>query len=110
MESTSTEELVYVTTEDGIMHGGAIFRPASGHAKPIAIALMHGIGGSFYYPVYTAVGRELASRGYTLVSGNNRGHDFAFGPVTTISGETRLQGAGWERFSESRYDVSAWVN
>ena len=76
----------------------------------MAILVVHGIGGSFYYSVYIEMGRELASRGYTLVTGNNRGHHFGWGPAQFANGESRLQGAGWERFSESRYDVAAWVD
>lgn len=110
MQNRWTEEIVYATTEDGLVHAGAAFSPSGVETRQVAVVLVHGIGGSFSYSAYTGIARELASRGYTCVAGNNRGHDYAYGPTETANGERKLQGSGWERFSESPYDMAAWID
>lgn len=69
------EQLVYVRSKDDIVSGGAIFTPSREIAKPIAIIWIHGWGVNFYYPTYVGIGRALADRGYTCITGNTRMHD-----------------------------------
>jgi hypothetical protein len=63
------EQLVYVRSEDDIVNGGAIFTPPKNSAKPVAIIWIHGWGTNFYEPIYIAIGRVLAERGYTCITG-----------------------------------------
>src|SRR5262245_31229748 len=60
-----TEELVYVRSDDGFTHAGAIFAPPKESAKRTAVIWIHGSGVNFYYPTYVRICRSLAERGYT---------------------------------------------
>src|SRR4029453_3715558 len=72
----STEELVYARAGDGIVSGGALFRPRDGSsAAHVAAIWIHGSGVNFYYPSYVKIARELAKRGLPTVVGNTRMHD-----------------------------------
>ncbi len=102
------EELVYSETEDGLLLEGAVIRPTSPSAKPLAVVWIHGLTGRFYSLSTVRIGRALAERGYTFVTGNNRGHDFG-AIYRTKAGERLIVGGGWERFDESPRDVAAWV-
>ena len=91
------EQLVYVRSKDDIVNGGAIFTPPKDVAKPIAVIWIHGWGVNFYYPTYVGIGRALAERGYTSITGNTRMHDL--GNVAAMArGQTnprrRLLGCG----------------
>jgi pimeloyl-ACP methyl ester carboxylesterase len=103
-----TEELVHVRSEDGIDNGGAIFAPTKDTAKPIAVIWIHGAGVNFYYPTYVRIGRALAQRGYTCITGNLRTHD-----VGTIAGwrdGKPIRGGGlWALPSETMRDLAAWI-
>ncbi len=106
-------EIVRVGTEDDITLTGMVIRPTGGDAKPLPIVWIHGYTGNFHEDTTCRMGPELASRGFTFIAGDNRGHDF--GVVLRKNGpeshgqETWLGGAGWEKFSESPYDVDAWI-
>jgi pimeloyl-ACP methyl ester carboxylesterase len=50
----------------------------------------------------------LAGEGYTVISGNNRGHDFGT-MLRRADGTAVLAGGGWECFDESPRDVAAWI-
>ena len=106
MGTAYTEELVYTASEDGIVLEGVVIRPAARAARPIALIWVHGLTGKFYSPSAIHVGRDLAGRGYPVVSGNNRGHDFGTMLRRTV-GEPVLGGGGWELFDESPRDVAA---
>jgi hypothetical protein len=118
-ERPYAEELVYTTAEDGVTLDGAIIRPRiplsrdeepwPPPARDIAVVWMHGLTSSFYNHAAVGIGRELAARGFTFITGNNRGHDFGFVLRRAPGGRIALGGGGWERFSESPYDVGAWV-
>jgi pimeloyl-ACP methyl ester carboxylesterase len=76
--------------------------------------LVHGFTARFSHPVYVELGRGLAGRGYTSVTGNTRG--WGFGDAIRRgsrdkggSGEVVMVGGAWERFDESPHDVGAWV-
>ena len=102
------EHLVFTEAEDGILLEGATIRPADGREQPLAVVWTHGLTGKFYSPNVVNVGRELASRGYAFVTGNNRGHDFGT-MLRSRDGTARLGGGGWEAFDECPRDISAWV-
>lgn len=105
---TWTEEIVWTVTDDGIQHDGLLMRPA-GEANGTAVVWMHGFTGNFSEQHQTRIGRYLAARGYSFVSGNNRGHDFG-ARLGTPGGESRLGGAWWELVSESWLDIKAWLD
>ena len=106
MATTHTEELVQVQTADGIFHEGVVIRPATDARQPIAVLWVHGLTGRFYGAAPVGVGRGLARRGYTLVSGNNRGHDIG-APLRRGAEASILDGKAWEKFDESPHDVAA---
>ena len=106
-------EIVRVDTEDGITLTGMVIRPTASDVKPLPIIWIHGYTGNFHEDTTCRMGPELASRGFTFVAGDNRGHDF--GVVLRKKGteshgqESWLGGAGWEKVSESVHDVDAWI-
>ncbi len=103
------EELVYARSKDDVVNGGAIFTPPKDLAKPVAIIWIHGWGVNFYQPTYVAIGRALAERGYTCITGNTRMHDL--GNVEAWRGEKRIRGGGyWGVASEEVRDLAAWVD
>ncbi|MFN8524680.1 MAG: alpha/beta fold hydrolase [Chloroflexota bacterium] len=103
-----TEELVYVETSDRLVLEGAVIRPAS-QARTTALIWIHGLTGKFYAPSSVLTGRVLAERGYAMITGNNRGHDFGT-MIRDTGGKAVLAGGGWERFDESPRDVLAWID
>lgn len=103
-----TEELVSVQSEDGIPNGGAIFAPSKDSAKRIAVIWIHGWGVNFYQPTYVKIGRALAERGYTCITGNTRMHDLG---NVTWKGDKRIRGGGyWGVASEQVRDIAAWID
>ena len=103
------EQLVYVRSKDDIVNGGVIFAPPKDSAKRIAIIWIHGWGANFYYPTYVGIGRALAERGYTCITGNTRMHDL--GNVAGWRGEKRIRGGGyWGVASEQVRDIAAWID
>jgi pimeloyl-ACP methyl ester carboxylesterase len=108
MTPSHTEELIYATTEDGLLLEGIAMKPAS-TAQSAAIIWIHGNAASFSAPGYVRVGRALADLGYRAVIGNTRGHDIA---CTLWHADASLPsggGAGWERLEEAPRDLAAWV-
>lgn len=103
-----TEELVTTTTEDGLLLNGVVIRPSGRPRRAIPIVWVHGLTGTFYGRSTTGVGRALAALGYTVVAGNNRGHDFG-ALLPRPNGEPLLAGGGWERFDQCIFDVAAWI-
>jgi len=103
------EQLVYVRTQDDVVDSGAIFTPPADSAKPVAVIWIHGWGVNFYQPNYVAIGRALAERGYTCITGNTRMHDL--GNVEKYRGGKRLRGGGyWGIASEQTRDLAAWID
>ena len=110
MATGYAEELVYTESEDGFTLEGVVIRPAAGTPeRRVALIWVHGLTGKFYGPSAIRVGRELAGEGYTVVSGNNRGHDFGT-MLRRADGTGVLGGGGWECFDESPRDVAAWIS
>jgi pimeloyl-ACP methyl ester carboxylesterase len=108
-EGRFPEELVFVRSADDVVSGGAMFSAPKPHAKPIAVIWIHGWGTNFYAPQYVNIGRALAARGYTTISGNTRMHDLA--NVETYRLGKRVRGGGyWGVASEEPRDVAAWID
>ncbi|HLH73451.1 MAG TPA: alpha/beta fold hydrolase [Chloroflexota bacterium] len=103
------EEIVHIRSEDGLLLEGAVISPANGATQSLPIIWIHGLTGRFYAPSAINIGRELASRGFTFVTGNNRGHDFG-ALLNRADGEQLLAGGAWEHFDESPRDVAAWID
>jgi len=103
------EELVYVRTDDDVVDAGALFAAPRQVAKPIAVVWIHGWGVNFYSPTYVGIGRALANRGYSTITGNTRMHDI--GNVEKYSfGGKRVRGGGyWGIASEEVRDLAAWI-
>lgn len=105
-------DVVCAGTQDGVLHSGALIRPAATIGSPARASVLwiHGGARNFYYPSYLPIGRALAVRGHAFVSGNTRGHDV--GAIVRWD-EARdrpvLGGAAWERFDESALDLAAWL-
>ena len=102
------EELVDIRSEDGLLLEGAVISPAGGTKQPIPVVWTHGLTGRFSAPSSLNIGRELASRGITFVTGNNRGHDFG-ALFTRANGEQIIAGGAWEHVDESPSDIAAWL-
>jgi molybdopterin synthase sulfur carrier subunit len=104
------DELVYIRTEDGLPLEGAIIRPTGERRQPIPLLFVHGLTGKFYSQTIVMIGRELASRGYTFVTGNNRGHDGGYPVRLTPDSPPRIYGGSWEDVFECVHDISAWLS
>jgi pimeloyl-ACP methyl ester carboxylesterase len=103
-----TEEIVWSKTDDGIEHDGVVMRP-TGPANGTAVVWMHGFTGHFSEPHQIRIGRYLAERGYTFVSGDNRGKHFGAN-LGEWEGPFRIGGAYWELVSDSWIDIKAWLD
>jgi pimeloyl-ACP methyl ester carboxylesterase len=103
-----TEEIVWIKTDDGIEHDGVVIRP-TGAANGTVIVWMHGFTGHFSEPHQIRIGRYLAERGYTFVSGDNRGHHYGAN-LGEWEGPFRIGGAWWELVSESWIDIKSWLD
>ena len=106
-------EIVRVDTADDITLTGMVIRPGGGTPRPLPIIWTHGYTGNFHEDTTCRMGPEFAARGFTVISGDGRGHDFGVvlrkrGPEVRGQ-ETWLGGAGWEKFSESVHDIDAWI-
>ena len=114
MSSGFPAEIVRMNTADDITLTGMVVRPTVSRKMPLPIVWIHGYTGNFHEDVTCRMGPEFASRGFTFIAGDNRGHDF--GVVLRKKGpevrgqETWLGGAGWEKFSESVHDIDAWIS
>lgn len=106
---TVIESLVEARADDGILNSGAMFLPANGSPRPIAIIWVHGNGVNFYSPTYVTIGRELAKLGFATMTVNTRMHDL--GNVAGWRGETRIRGGSyWGVTSEQVRDLAGWID
>lgn len=110
MSAHHTEELVYTTTEDGLLLEGVAVRPAGVPVRPVGIVWIHGNAASFCAPAYVRLGRALAELGHPVVVGNTRGHDIAATLWRADGGMPGGGGAGWERLEEVPRDLAAWMD
>lgn len=72
MVASVPEQIVYARAGDDTVQPGVMFVPAKDSAKTVAVVWIHGSGVNFYQPSYVGIGRELAQRGYTVISANTR--------------------------------------
>jgi pimeloyl-ACP methyl ester carboxylesterase len=113
------EELVYTTTEDGLLLEGVVVHPHGVAVQPLSFVWIHGNAARFYDYAYVAICRALAGAGYPCVSGNTRGHDIAAfvwrgadarpRPWRGVQDMPIGGGSGWERLEDAPLDVAAWV-
>lgn len=107
MTSEYVENLVFVQTEDSLELEGLIIRPTR-PSRAASIVWIHGNTGKFCERSYVELGREIARRGCTFVSGNTRGHDLA---TLFFQGDDVFPaGSAWERFDEAPLDIAAWID
>jgi len=108
-DETHTERLVEARTADGYLLEGALLTPTHPNGR-LPVVWMHGFTGRFYERHTLAIGRRLAARGYTFVTGNNRGHDLGTVVLSADGGLGLRAGGWWERFEECRFDLAAWID
>ena len=77
MQQTYGEELVYTSSEDGLLLEGVAIHPLGGASRPVSVVWIHGNASRFYDYPYVMIGRALATAGYPFVSANTRGHDIS---------------------------------
>jgi pimeloyl-ACP methyl ester carboxylesterase len=111
-----SEQIVFAPSEDQRWMAGVLMRPTTGPARSVGVVCIHGTARFFYEPALIYVGRELAQRGYLVVSGNTRGHDVgaqdAPWPLSVRPDYLttwRLGGDSWRRWDEEPYDVAGWI-
>jgi pimeloyl-ACP methyl ester carboxylesterase len=103
------EQFVYVRSDDDVVNGGVMFAPPKSSARPLAVLWIHGWGANFYSPTYVMIGRALAERRLTTISGNTRMHDIA--NVQQYRRGKRIRGGGyWGVPSEQVRDIAAWMD
>jgi len=103
------ERIVQVQTKDAVTDSGAVFAPPKNIAKPFAVIWIHGASLNFYDPAYLAIGRDLAERGFTFITGNTRMHDL--GNDEKWPGGKRIRGGTyWGIPSEQVRDIAAWID
>jgi pimeloyl-ACP methyl ester carboxylesterase len=73
------------------------------------VVWIHGATENFYSPTYVAISRDLANRGFTVISGNTRMHDL--GNVETYRDAKRIRGGTyWGLPSQQVQDIAAWID
>lgn len=119
MQQTYGEELVYTSSEDGLLLEGVAIHPLGGASRPVSVVWIHGNASRFYDYPYVMIGRALATAGYPFVSANTRGHDISTfmwrasggkpAPWNAPEGMPVGAGSAWERLDEAPRDLAAWV-
>ena len=101
-------DLVEVTTEDGVLLGGAYFAPSVDRRSSTveAVCFFHGDGGHFYRKLYLELGARLAANGIAFLAANRRGHDIVSNGAT----DGPLAGYAHESVNDSRLDYAAWLD
>ena len=101
-------DLVEVTTDDGVLLGGAYFAPTvERRPSPIeAVCFFHGDGGHFYRKLYLELGARLAAHGIAFLAANRRGHDI----VSNGAPDGPLAGYAHESVNDARLDYAAWLD
>jgi pimeloyl-ACP methyl ester carboxylesterase len=111
IQGPTREQVVYTEAEDGTSLAGLLIEPATAERKSTAIVWIHGGECNFYFLPYVRIGRVLAARGYTFISGNTRGHDTASWSWyrTATTGERFFGGQIWENYEDSPLDIAGWI-
>lgn len=108
MTRSYEEQLLFTRATDDVPLEGALISPAGHRSKDLGVVWIHGGASKFYEPHYVAIGREMARRGYSFLTGNTRGHD---GFTLLWRGDQPTpSGGSFERFDESPRDLSAWLD
>jgi len=102
------EAIVYASTKDGLQHAGLIIRPDENRFPSAAVLWIHGSGMSFGSQPYVDLGRDVAARGLTFLTGNTRGHDGL--ALMSRGDEIVAGGSAWELYEEAPLDISAWLD
>ena len=108
MSFETTEKIVYVKTEDGLTLEGLMLQPLGQSTPSETIVWFHGLHQKFSEMEYVNIGRQLAARGYRFITANLRSHDF--GTWFRTDKGAYLGGSAWELFSESPFDIAAWID
>jgi pimeloyl-ACP methyl ester carboxylesterase len=104
-----TERIVQVQSKDDVADAGALFSPPNNVARPVAVIWIHGATLNFYSPTYVVISKNLAKRGYTVITGNTRMHDL--GNTEAWRGAKRTRGGTyWGIPSEQIRDIAAWID
>jgi pimeloyl-ACP methyl ester carboxylesterase len=106
MDKVYAEELVSVTTKDGVPLDGAFIVSLNPRGSSTGLVWIHGGAGHFYDPTLLITARCLANRGFNSVLCNTRGHDLA---AITYRDEPFVGGAAWERLDLIYHDLTAWI-
>lgn len=101
------ENIVFVTTEDGLELEGLLIRPQSVEKTDPLIIWVHGMHRRFSQREFVEIGRQLARLGRPFLTVNTRGHDLGAW-FRTPSGFV-LGGTAWEQFIDSPFDIAAWT-
>lgn len=108
MSFETTEKIVYVKTEDGLTLEGLMLQPSGRPAPFETVVWFHGLHQKFSEVEYVNIGRQLAARGFRFITANLRSHDF--GTWFRTDKGAFLGGSAWELFSESPFDIAAWID
>ncbi len=103
------EELVSIQAEDGLPLDGAVIRPTGRRSHAVPLVYVHGLSFRFYAREILAIGRVVAGRGHTFVTGNNRGHDGGYSYRPDPDAPPFIYGGSWENIFEAPRDISAWI-
>ena len=101
-------DLLEVTTQDGVLLGGAYFAPSVERRSSSidAVCFFHGDGGHFYRKLYLELGARLAANGIAFLAANRRGHDIVSGGAP----DGLLAGYAHESVNDARLDYAAWLD
>ncbi len=98
-----TLEQVALTTRDGALLNGVLYRPGA-KPRPTAILLVHGFGSNFYTGYFPLLAQAAAEQGYASLALNMRDHDagpkvtdFADNEVDIATGVAYLRKSGYSK-------------
>lgn len=97
------ERLVFTGAPDGLDLTGVVFESTGDDL----VALSHGGVSRFCQRPYVEIGRALAARGVTALSGDTRGREIA--AVGMVGGEMVGIGGAFELYADSVGDTAAWL-
>lgn len=101
------EALTFVEAEDGLELEGVLIRPTATPSRA-AVIWIHGGTEAFSDRACVEIGREVARKGCTFLSGNTRGHDLA--AVFVRGDDVQVAGSAWERMEDAPLDIAPWVD
>jgi pimeloyl-ACP methyl ester carboxylesterase len=108
MNVGNSSELCRIVTGDGLQLEGLLTSPKMPceHFPVSAALLVHGTGGAFYSDgVLEQFSLQAVDAGLFALRINTRGHDM----VARIAGSSAWGGAAYEKISDCRWDLAAWI-